>query len=69
MSRLWVVLLREDALIVAAGVVLAVLIGGLIGSVTSAVPEREINTILSKAYFWMLLIQPLVENQTNWNTF
>lgn len=34
------------------------------GFVTSAVPERKINNILSKTYFWMLLKQPFTGNQS-----
>lgn len=34
------------------------------GFVTSAVPERKINTILSKTYFWTLLMLLLMGNQT-----
>lgn len=46
-----------------AGLTLAVPVGGPSGFVTSAVPERKINIILSKTYFWTLLINPYWETK------
>lgn len=34
------------------------------GSVTAAVSERKINIILSETYFWTVLMQSLMGNQT-----
>lgn len=39
------------------------------GSVTAAVPGRKINIILSETYFWTVLMQSLMGNQTEQKIF